>query len=180
MSDKTDIKETITSVMNGLFESIEAENNEKSAILNDGLCELYEECGDDYYQTSMQLEIMRLIELPAKPFLIKHPEIARWDKFYIESIYNGLFSHWLRCTIDAIESSSCGGDKEGFVTRCVIKSIVEQINIPLYRTYGDYGDKYNDGKTDLNKQTYWSLSCFKDTDEVKEQFKKWWRVLEKA
>ncbi len=180
MSNKTDIKETITSVMNGLFESIEAENNAKSAILTDRLCELYEECGDDYYQTSMQLEIMRLIELPAKPFLIKHPEIVRWDQFYIESIYNGLFSHWLRRTIDAIEGPSCGGDKEGFVTRCVIKSIVEQTNIPLYRTYGDYDDKYNDGKTDLNKQTYWSPSCFKDTDEVKEQFKKWWQVLEEA
>ena len=180
MSNKTDIEETITSVMNGLFETIEAENNEKNAILSTRLCKLYDEYGDDYYQTSMHLEMMRLKELPAKPFLIMHPEITGWDQFYIESIYNGLFSHWLRRTIETLEGTSCSGDKESFVTHCIVKSIIEQTNLPLYRTYGDYGDEYNDGKTDLNKKTYWSPSCFKDTDEVKEQFKKWWRVLEEA
>ncbi len=103
MSNKTDIKETITSVMNGLFEAIEAENNEKNAVLSARLFKLYDEYGDDYYQTSMHLEMMRLKELPAKPFLIMHPEITGWDQFYIESIYNGLFSHWLRRTIETLE-----------------------------------------------------------------------------
>ncbi len=177
MSNKTDIKEAITSVLNRLFESIEAEDNEKSEILIDRLCILYEEYGDDYYQTSMHLEMMRLTELPAKPFLMKHSDIVNWDKFYIESIYNGLFSHWLRRMIETLEGSVCSGDKEGFVTRCVVESIVEQTNISLYKTYGDYGDKYNDGKTDLNRQTYWSPLSFKDTDEVKEKFKQWWNVI---
>lgn len=178
MSQNTVTKEALTSVINGLFQSIEAENEEKSQNLIDELCKLYEERGDNYYQASMHLEMMRLEELPAKPFLMKHPEITRWDKFYIESIYNGLFSNWIRCVIETKEGSSYSGDKEGFVTRCIVKSIVEQTNISLYRTYGDYGDKYDDGKTDLNRRTYWSPSCFKDTDDVKEQFKKWWRVIE--
>lgn len=170
-------KEALTSVINGLFQSIEAENEEKSQVLIDGLCRLYEEHGDDYYQASMHLEMMRLEELPAKPFLIMHPGITGWDQFYIESIYNGLFSHWLSRTIETLEGSSCSGDKEGFVTRCIVKSIVEQTNISLCRTYGDYDDKYNDGNTNLNKQAYWSPSSFKDTDEVKEKFKRWWRVV---
>ena len=137
------------------------------------------ERGDDYYQTSMHLEMMRLMELPARPFLMEHQEITGWDEFYIESIYNGLFSHWLRRTIDALEGSSCGGDKESFVTSSVVRSIVEKSNISLYVTYGDYGDKYKGrDNIDLNKQTFWSPSCFKDTDEVKEAFKRWWRVVE--
>ena len=110
---------------------------------------------------------------------MEHQEITGWDEFYIESIYNGLFSHWLRRTIDALEGSSCGGDKESFVTSSVVRSIVEKSNISLYVTYGDYGDKYKGrDNIDLNKQTFWSPSCFKDTDEVKEAFKRWWRVVE--
>lgn len=177
MTRNTVTKESLTSVINGLFQCIEAENEEKSRGLVDELYKLYEEYGDDYYQTSMHLEMMRLTELPAKPFLMKHPDIVNWDKFYIESIYNGLFSHWLRRMIETLEGSACSGDKEGFVTRCVVESIVEQTNISLYKTYGDYGNKYNDGKTDLNRQTYWSPLSFKNTDEVKEKFKQWWNVI---
>lgn len=178
MPQNEEIKVALTSVINGLFQSIEADNEEKSQGLIDELCELYEEHGDNYYQTAMHLEMMRLKGLPAKPFLRKHPEVAGWDKFYIESIYNGIFSHWIRRMIVAFEGSPCSADKEDFVTACVVQSIIEQRNISLYRTYGDYGEKYDDGKTELNRQVYWSPSCFKDTDEVKVKFKHWWRVIE--
>lgn len=53
MSQNTVTKEALISVINGLFQSIEAENEEKSQNLIDELCKLYEERGDDYYQTSM-------------------------------------------------------------------------------------------------------------------------------
>lgn len=177
MSEDKSAKESLTAIINGLFQSINAENETKSQSLIEELCKFYEKESDIYYQISMHLEMDRMNEIPAKPFLLKHPEIERWDKFYIESIYNGLFSHWLDRMIRTLDGWWFSGDKERFITRCVIQSIVEQTNISLYRTYADYGDKYDDGKTDLSKQTYWSPSCFKDTNEVKEKFRQWWRVI---
>ena len=63
MSQNTVTKEALTSVINGLFQSIEAENEEKSQDLIHELCKLYEERGDDYYQTSMHLEMNSVLVL---------------------------------------------------------------------------------------------------------------------
>lgn len=60
----------------------------------------------------------------------------------------------------------------------VINGLFQSIEAENEEKSQNLSDKYDDGKTDLNRQTYWSPSCFKDTDDVKEQFKKWWRVIE--
>ena len=111
----------------------------------------------------------RFNKVPAKPWLIKHPYVKKWDKFYIESIFNGLFDHWLHRMIDIYEDDGGGqGDKARFITLKMINAIDKQTNLSLYAEYKDRPG-----------QAFWSPVHFKDTDQVKEEFKAWYRVGER-
>ena len=71
MAQNTVTKEALTSVINGLFQSIEAENEEKSQNLIDELCKLYEERGDDSEEACRQLGFTMQMYNAAKALLAK-------------------------------------------------------------------------------------------------------------
>ncbi len=162
-------EKNITDVIVGLGNWFEKQDAEKTAGYTEKLVAYYEKLGnDDHYITEMNLIMHRLGDVPAKPWLLKHSYVERWDKFYVESIFNGLFSHWLYRYIQLNEDNSGGqADKERFITERLLKAIEDQTNLSLYAEYKD-----------RPAQAYWSPKTLKDTDEVKEKFKSWWRIGE--
>ncbi len=127
----------------------------------------------EYYRTKMQLAHYQLDEVSIIPFVQKHENIKSEDKAILKFIYNGLFTHFIRKLIDWNESTACGGDKESFIIRQVLKSIVLKENQSLY---DDYSGCERIDKAKWKDQAYWSPRSFKSTDEVIEQFWKWYRV----
>ncbi len=159
----------IGDVITGLAFSFEKEKDEESAGAIRKVTEYYEKKqDDDWYITEMHIIMDRLGDIPAKPWLAKRPHVERWDKFYVESIFNGLFQHWFGRVINVNEGSAGSADKERFVVAKMLKAIDEQTNLSLYAEYKD----------EPGVQAFWSPKSFRDTDEVKEAFRTWWRVAD--
>lgn len=166
---KKDKKEkAISDVISGMAFYFAQENLKKSEDDIRKVCDFYtEECNrdNDYYATQMRIICNRFNEVPAKPWLMGRDHVQKWDKFIIESIFNGLFSHWVYNMIKHHESTSGGqADKERFITTRLMEAIDTQRNISLYSEYKDQP----------GVQAYWSPVYFKDTDQVKVEFVSWW------
>ena len=159
-------EKAISDVISGIAFAFEQQDAEMEKDDIEKVCKYYESFNDDdYYATTMFLICNRFNEVPAKPWLYKHPYVEGWDSFIIKSIFNGLFSHWLYTMIDIYESKMGGqGDKHTFITKKVIKSIADEKNISLYAEYKDKP----------GEQAFWSPKHFKDTNQVKVEFVSWW------
>jgi len=170
LKEKEKEEKAISDVISGLAFHFEQKDQERSADDIQKVCEYYNTFkNDDYYATTMYLICERFNKVPAKPWLLLHPEVDKWDKFIIESIFNGLFKHWLYRMIQIHEDQSGGqADKEAFITKIVLKSIEDHMNLSLYSEYKD----------EPGKQAYWSPRYFKDTHQVKLEFVSWWRNVE--
>lgn len=168
LKEKSDKEKAIADVISGMAFFFQKEDEKKSADDTRKVFDFYvNECNrdDDYYATEMRLICHRFNQVPAKPWLISRKYVERWNKFIIESIFNGLFSHWVYKMIEQHEDQSGGqADKERFITKRLIEAIDTQTNISLYSEYKDKP----------GVQAYWSPKYFKDTNQVKVEFVSWW------
>ncbi len=166
--EKAKKEKAISDVISGMAFFFKKEDEKKS---EDDLLKVMnfytDDClrDNDYYATQMRLICHRFNEIPAKPWLMSRQHVVKWDKFIIESIFNGLFSHWVYKMIEHHEDRSGGQtDKEMFITKRLIEAIDTQTNVSLYSEYNDQP----------GVQAYWSPRYFKDTDQVKVEFVSWW------
>lgn len=130
---------------------------------------------EELYECEITLAFMNFTDFAALPWLEENPQITNgWDKFYIESIYNGLLSHYLRKVIEKNEGSPFSGDKEHFIIKSLKKAIATGENISLQVFYDE-----KDGVPveRIGAKAYWSPSSFIDTDDVKAKFKAWYEVI---
>lgn len=168
LADKAKTEKAISNVISGMAFFFGKEDEKKSVDDTRKILDFYiNECNrdDDYYATQMHLICHRFNEVPAKPWLMNRPYVERWDKFIIESIFNGLFGHWVYKMIEHHEDTSGGqADKERFIIRRLLEAIDTQSNVSLYQEYKD----------EPGKQAYWSPRYFKDTHQVKVEFVSWW------
>lgn len=168
LAEKEVTEKAISDVISGMAFFFDKEEKKKSADDIRKIFDFYiNECNrdDDYYATEMYLICHRFNEIPAKPWLMNRPHVQNFDKFIIESIFNGLFKHWVYKMIEHHEDQSGGqADKERFIVKKLIEAIDTQTNIPLYQEYRD----------EPGKQAYWSPRYFKDTNQVKVEFMSWW------
>ena len=170
MDKNNELQKVILSIANYFEEQSEKENAELIMKLNEKFNE-----SEELYESEMILSFLNFSKFASIPWLNKHPNVLNpRDKFFIEMIYNGTFSHFIMKTIEKNEGSACSGDKESFIIAKVKQSIVENKNISLYVDYKNC-DFVPEEKRDA--QAYWSPKSFKDTDEVKECFLKWYNVL---
>lgn len=139
LEEQDKILRGVDNIIHDLFASFEKESEDRIASVAEALTAYYNEFydderqDDDYYRTQMQLLISDFVEAPAAPFFDKnHVEVK--DKFVVQSIYNGLLQHFLRYKIEPNEGGSCIGDKIGFITRRLIRSIKEHKNLSLQPT----------------------------------------------
>jgi hypothetical protein len=170
LAEKEVTEKAISDTISGMAFFFQKEDERKSADDTRKVVDFYvNECNrdDDYYATQMHLICHRFNEVPAKPWLMSsyRQHVQKWDKFIVESIFNGLFSHWVYKMIEHHEDNSGGqADKERFITRRLLEAIDTQTNVSLYSEYKD----------EPGKQAYWSPKYFKDTHQVKIEFVSWW------
>lgn len=170
LAEKEVTEKAISDTISGMAFFFQKEDERKSADDTRKVLDFYvNECNrdDDHYATQMHLICHRFNEVPAKPWLMSscRQHIQKWDKFIVESIFNGLFSHWVYKMIEHHEDNSGGqADKERFITRRLLEAIDTQTNVSLYSEYKD----------EPGKQAYWSPKYFKDTHQVKVEFVSWW------
>ena len=98
-----------------------------------------------------------------QPFLRKHEITDRRKKCIAQFLFGGELEHFVRKTIENKEGSPFSGDKERFVIGKIKEYLITGRNQSLYEEYKDKG-----------RQAYWSPRCFKDTDDVIQQFLDWW------
>lgn len=159
----------------GLATAFENEGNGANVGLIQKLYERFD-YSEKLYECEMGIAFHDFGRFAAMPWLSKHPHVTNgWDKFYIESIYSGLLSHYVRKIIEKNEGSPCSGDKESFVIAKIKQSIDSGENISLYQTYEG---QERIAKDKWNEQAYWSPKSFKDTDDVKAKFKAWYMLEE--
>ena len=181
LEEQDKILRGVDNIIHGLFASFEKESEDRIASVAEALTAYYNEFydderqDDDYYRTQMELLISDFVEAPAAPFFAKNHVEAK-DKFVVQSIYNGLLQHFLRYKIEPNEGGSCIGDKVGFITRRLIRSIKEHKNLSLQPTYGCYPNEeiYKDRAPD--EVVWWASKLFKDTDDLKKQFRNWYFI----
>lgn len=168
MKKKEQEEKAISDVISGMAFFFEQENLKKSEDDIKKVCDFYiNECNrdNDYYMTQMNIICHRFNEVPAKPWLMGRNHVQKWDKFIIECIFNGLFSHWVYKMIEHHEDNSGGqADKESFIIAKLIEDIDTQNNVSLYAEYKDKP----------GQQAFWSPKYFKDTHQVKVEFVSWW------
>lgn len=168
LKEKAVTEKAISDVISGMAFFFKQEDLKKSEDDIKKVCDFYiNECNrdNDYYMTQMSIICHRFNEVPAKPWLIGRDHVQKWDKFIIESIFNGLFSHWIYKMIEHHEDNSGGqADKERFIIAKLIEDIDTQNNVSLYAEYKDKP----------GQQAFWSPKYFKDTHQVKVEFVSWW------
>lgn len=164
---KNELEQTIQSL--ALF--FENNSKEQNAELIKKLERRFSE-NEGLYESEITLAYLNFTKFAALPWFNQHPEVTDgWEKSYIECIYNGLLPHFVRKVIEKNEGSVCSGDKEHFIIKKIKESIATGTNISLYQTYEGYESI---SKDKWAEQAYWSPKCFKDTDDVKKQFKSWY------
>lgn len=168
-----DIKNELEKTIQSLALFFENNSKEQNAELIEKLEEKFSK-NEELYESEITLAYLNFTEFAALPWLNKHPEVTNgWEKSYIECIYNGLLPHFVRKVIEKNEGSVCSGDKEHFIIKKIKESVATSTNISLYQTY-EGCEKID--KTKWSEQAYWSPKSFKDTDDVKAKFKKWYYV----
>jgi len=169
MEEKDKSRKAIADVISAMAFSMEQEGLKQNIENIQKVCEFYKnDChgNNDYYATCMSLICSHFNDVPAIPWLLKHNNVHSHDKFIIQSIFNGLFQHWVYTAIENHESHNGGqGDKESFIVKKVIEAIDKQENLSLYAEYKDKP----------GEQAYWSPKYFKDTDQVRVEFLSWWK-----
>ena len=167
--DEKVLERTILSLAN----SFENESNDANATLIKTLYEKFEE-NEELYECETLIAFHNFGRFAAMPWLSKNPQVTDgWEKSYIESIYNGLLTHFVRTVIEKNEGSVCSGDKEHFIIEMIKKSVATGENISLYQTYEGSN---RIPKERWNEQVYWSPKSFKDTNEVKARFRAWYTL----
>lgn len=161
-------RKVISDVMSDMASFFNQEDLKKSKDGINKICNFYiNKCNrdDDYYMTQMSMICYLFNTVPAKPWLIghDHDQLRKGDRFIIESIFNGLFSHWAYRMISVHEDNGGGSEADiekfiKFITRRLLQAINVQENISLYEEY----------------QAFWSYKYFKDTDQVRVEFMSWW------
>lgn len=169
LTERAEKAKAISDVISDIAFHFKKEDLKKSEDDIKKVCDFYvNECNhdDDYYMTQTNLICYRFNKVPAKPWLMGRDRVQKWDIFITESIFNGLFHHWVYEMIQLHEDISSGGqaDKEKFITTRLLQAIDVQENISLYEEYKDKP----------GKQAYWSPRYFKDTHQVKVEFVSWW------
>lgn len=165
-----DIKNELEKTIQSLLLFFENNSKEQNAELIKELDRRFSE-NESLYESEIALAFLNFKKFASMPWLTRHPEVIDgWEKTYIESIYDGSLPHFVRKVIEKNEGSICSGDKEHFVIKKIKESVASGTNISLYQTYEGCE---RIGKDKWNEQAYWSPKCFKDTDDVKTQFKAW-------
>lgn len=171
-----DIKNELEKTIQSLVLSFENNSKEQNTELIKELDRRFAE-NESLYESEITLAFLNFTKFAAMPWLARHPEVSNgWEQSYIESVYNGLLPHFIRKVIENNEGTACSGDKERFIIKKIKESVATGTNITLYQTY-EGCENISQDKWD--EQAFWSPKSFKDTDDVKEQFKAWYHVQPK-
>jgi hypothetical protein len=166
-------KNTLEQTILGLATFFDNEAKEQNAEFIQILQEKFNH-NEELYDSEITLAFLHFSSFAALPWLFKNPQVTNgWEKSYIQFIYNGLLPHFVRKVIEKNEGSCCSGDKEAFIIRKIKESVATGTNISLYQTYEGIE---NIDKEKWDEQAYWSPRSFKDTDDVKAQFRKWYNM----
>jgi hypothetical protein len=169
-----EIKNQLESVILELANSFTNESATRNAALIDSLHHHFNE-NEELYESEITLTYLNFVEFAATPWFTKNEVKDEKNKYIINYIYNGIFTHFVRKTIEKNEGTTCSGDKEHFVIKKVKEAIITGENQSLYATYE--GCERID-KEKWHEQAYWSPKSFRDTNEVIKKFWKWYRVEE--
>lgn len=174
VEEKTVTKEVLEETILNIAAFFEDSDRKKNAEFIAKLNDLYHK-NEKLYEVQMHIAFHNFSRYAALAWLEEHPNVKNgWDKFFIECCFNGLLEFYLDKVIEAKEGTPCSSDKAHFIIRTLKEAIATNQNISLYVTYA--GQERIE-KEDWDKQAYWSPKSFKDTDDVKEQFKKWYNVV---
>lgn len=169
MDMKNELEKTIQALAMFFENNSKEQNGELIKELNKRFSE-----NERLYESELTLAFLNFRTFAAMPWLTKHPQVKDgWEKFYIESIYDGTLPHFVRRVIEKNEGSACSGDKEHFIIEKIKESVATGKNISLYQTYEGCERIAKDKWTE---QAYWSPTSFRDTDDVKAKFKAWYYV----
>jgi hypothetical protein len=165
----------IEKILVGLVVVADRESEENNRVALENLVNSFNK-DEELYEAEVSVASHNFSHLAALPFLRKNPGITGKDRAFAEFLYDGTVLHYLRMKIMNEENFSFSGDKVYFIIRTMKKALAENTNISLYATYGDSPDYEKINPEKRGEQAYWSPSCFKDTDEVKEKFWEWWNM----
>jgi hypothetical protein len=165
----------IEKILVGLVVAADRESEENNRVALGNLVNSFNK-DEELYEAEVAVASHNFSHLAALPFLRKNPGITGKDRAFAEFLYDGTVLHYIRRVIEREEGSPFSGDKAYFTIGALKKSLTEKANISLYSTYGDSPDYEKINPEKRGEQAYWSPSCFKDTDEVKQKFWEWWDV----
>lgn len=174
MQKKEKMESTLENIILALANSFQEENREKNKELIAKLFLEFEQ-NEELYDSRIELAYLNFTDFASMPWRAKYAIKDKKNQCIIDYMYNGIFNHFVRKTIEQKEGNACSGDKESFIVSRVKKALVEGKNLSLYATYD--GCEQID-KAKWSKQAYWSPKTFKTTNEVIETFWNWYNVKE--
>ena len=160
MENKKDI---IIDTFSLIFDAIIKSEEEKYVDIIQKLNDLYKE-NENLYDVKIALLFANLTEFVSKPFREQNSIQDKEHSFIIPYLYNGVFEHFVRTTIEKQEGSPFSGDKVNFVIKNIKTSLLKNENI-LFHT---------EEQVNKPEEYWWIPSSFSDTYDVIHKFKKWY------